>query len=139
FWVGCIPALEERNMKVTRAIATILQAAGINFGVLGAEEVCCGDPARRMGDEYLFQNLCQNNIELFNKYGVKKIITFCPHCFTAFKDEYPQFGGNFEVIHHTQFIAELISKGKLKIGALSGRRVAMPQAPATMMPARIAP
>ena len=124
FWVGCIPAFEERNMKVTRAIATILEAAGVNFGVLGAEEVCCGDPARRMGDEYLFQTLCQNNIELFNKYGVKKIITFCPHCFTAFKDEYPQFGGNFEVIHHTQFIAELISQGKLKIGAINNRRVA---------------
>jgi len=124
FWVGCIPAFEERNMKVTRAIATILEAAGVNFGVLGAEEVCCGDPARRMGDEYLFQTLCQNNIELFNKYGVKKIITSCPHCFTAFKDEYPQFGGNFEVIHHTQFIAELISQGKLKIGTINNRRVA---------------
>jgi len=124
YWVGCSAALDERNMKVAQAVVRIMQAAGINFGILGAEESCCGDPARRMGDEYLFQTICQANIEILKNYNVSKMVTSCPHCFTTFKDDYPQFGGNFEVIHHTQFIAELISQGKLKIGTISNRRVA---------------
>lgn len=123
YWVGCTAALDDRNMKVSAATAKILQAAGINFGILGAEESCCGDPARRMGDEYLFQTLCEKNIELLKGYNVKKILTACPHCFNSLKHEYPQFGGNFEVIHHTQFITDLIGDGKLKLGGLDGNRV----------------
>jgi Fe-S oxidoreductase len=122
YWVGCTAALDDRNMKVSAATAKILQVVGTNFGILGAEEVCCGDPARRMGDEYLFQTLCQKNIELLQSYNVKKILTTCPHCFNALKNEYPQFGGNFEVIHHTQFITDLITDGKLKLGDLDGNR-----------------
>ena len=124
YWVGCSAALDERNMKVARAMAKILQAAGVNFGVLGDEEACCGDPARRMGDEYLFQTICQQNIEILKGYGVKKIITSCPHCFTSLQKEYSQFGGEFEVIHHTQFIADLIRKGKLKVGVNGSRKAA---------------
>jgi Fe-S oxidoreductase/nitrate reductase gamma subunit len=124
YWVGCTAALEDRNMKVAQAIARIMQAAGINFGILGTEETCCGDPARRMGDEYLFQTLCQKNIEIFRGYNVKKILTTCPHCFNTLKNEYPQFGGDFEVIHHTQLIADLIRDGKLKIGGTDGKRLA---------------
>ncbi len=123
YWVGCTAALDDRNMKVSAATAKILQAAGINFGILGAEESCCGDPARRMGDEYLFQTLCEKNIELLKGYNVKKIVTTCPHCFNSLKNEYPQFGGNFEVIHHTQFITDLIGSGKLKLGGLDGNKV----------------
>ncbi len=123
YWVGCTAALEDRNMKVSAATARILQAVGINFGILGAEEGCCGDPARRMGDEYLFQTLCQKNIELLKSYNVKKVLTTCPHCFNTLKNEYPQFGGNFEVIHHTQFIADLIHDGKLKLGGLDGSKL----------------
>jgi len=124
YWVGCTAALEDRNMKVAIATAKILQTAGINFGILGTEESCCGDPARRMGDEYLFQTLCQKNIELLKTYNVSKILTSCPHCFNTLKNEYPQFDGNFEVIHHTQFIADLIREGKLKPGRSNGKRIA---------------
>ena len=115
YWVGCSAALEDRNMKVAQATARILKAAGINFGILGDEETCCGDPARRMGDEYLFQTLCQQNIEILKGYDVKKILTTCPHCFNSLKHEYPQFGGNFEVEHHSQFIFDLLQSGKLKL------------------------
>jgi len=125
YWVGCAGALDERNIKVSIAIAKILQAAGINFGILGGEETCCGDPARRMGDEYLFQTICQANIELLNSYNVKKVLTACPHGFNSFKHEYPQFGGNYEVFHHTQFIIDLIRRGKLKLrGMDAGKLVA---------------
>lgn len=124
YWVGCSAALEDRNMKVSRATAKILQTLGIKFGMLGSEESCCGDPARRMGDEYLYQTICKNNIEILKAYNVKKILTTCPHCFNTLKHEYPQFGGNFEVIHHTEFIADLIRDDKLKLGALDGKRVA---------------
>jgi len=120
YWVGCSAALEDRNMKVAKAMARILQAEGINFGILGAEESCCGDPARRMGDEYLFQTICQSNIEILKGYNVKKILTSCPHCYNSLKHEYPQFGGEFEVIHHTKFIADLIRSGKLKINQANG-------------------
>ena len=115
YWVGCTGALEERNTKVSVSMVKILRAAGISFGILGAEESCCGDPARRMGDEYLFQTLCQKNIETLNRYGVKRILTTCPHGYNAFKCEYPHFGGSYEVIHHTQLIAQLLRDGKLKL------------------------
>ncbi len=113
FWVGCTEALEERSTRVAQAIAQILKRAGINFGILGVEEVCCGDPARRLGNEYLFQLQAQGNIELFKNYGIKKIVTGCPHCYNTLKHEYPQFGGDFEVVHHTEFIASLLKEGKL--------------------------
>jgi len=122
YWVGCTAALEDRNMKVAAATARILQAAGIKFGILGIEESCCGDPARRLGDEYLFQTLCQKNIEILQGYKVNKILTSCPHCFNTLKNEYPQFGGNFEVIHHTQLISDLIREGKIKVGRSNGGR-----------------
>ena len=122
YWVGCTGALDERNVKVSRAMVKILRAAGVKFGVLGTEEGCCGDPARRMGDEYLFQTLCQKNIEILKGYNVRKILTVCPHGYNSFKYEYPQFGGNYEVVHHTQFIAELIRDGKLKLNKLEGNK-----------------
>ena len=122
YWVGCTGALEERNMKVSVAMVKILKAAGVNFGILGAEESCCGDPARRMGDEYLFQTLCQKNIEILNGYKVKAILTTCPHGYNAFKYEYPQFGGNYEVVHHTQLISQLLRAGKLKLRAGDGNK-----------------
>ncbi|OGO00258.1 MAG: hypothetical protein A2Y59_04635 [Chloroflexi bacterium RBG_13_52_14] len=115
YWVGCTGALEERNMKVATAVGKVLKAAGVNFGILGNEETCCGEPARRIGNEYLFQTLAQKNVETLNNYGVKKIVTSCPHCYNTLKNEYPQFKGNFEVVHHTEFIADLIKQGKLKI------------------------
>jgi Fe-S oxidoreductase/nitrate reductase gamma subunit len=115
FWVGCTGALMDRNIKVTQAVATILKAAGIDFAVLGEEEVCTGDPARRLGNEYLFQMLAQRNIETLQRYGVKKILTQCPHCFNTLLHEYPQFGGTFEVIHHTQFVEQLLREGRLKL------------------------
>lgn len=124
YWVGCTAALDDRNMNVAKAMAQIMRAAEIRFAVLGDEEICCGDPARRMGDEYLYQTICANSIEILNRYNVKKIVTACPHCFNTLKNEYPQFGGNFEVIHHTQFITELIRKGKLNLGTLEDATIA---------------
>jgi Fe-S oxidoreductase/nitrate reductase gamma subunit len=123
YWVGCSAALEDRNMSVPRAMVKILQAAGVNFVLLGDEEGCCGDPARRMGDEYLFQTICQSNIEILKKYNTNKILTTCPHCFNSLKNEYPQFGGNFEVVHHTQLIADLLRDGRLKPGTLDGAKI----------------
>jgi Fe-S oxidoreductase/nitrate reductase gamma subunit len=118
YWVGCSAALDDRNIKVARATAKVLKAAGVKFGILGDEEACCGDPARRLGDEYLFQTLCQQNIEILKGYDVRKILTTCPHCFNSLRHEYPQFGGSFEVIHHTQFISDLIQSGKLAINKI---------------------
>lgn len=115
YWVGCTEALEDRSIKVAQAMAKLMKLAGVNFGILGEEESCCGDPARRLGSEHLFQMLALNNIQLLQGYNVKKIVTACPHCFNTLKNEYPQFGGQFEVIHHTQFIAELIKENRLKI------------------------
>lgn len=115
FWVGCTGALVDRNIKVTQAMVAILNAAGVDFAVLGEEEVCTGDPARRLGNEYLFQVLARRNIETLNRYGVKKILTQCPHCFNTLLNEYPDFGGEFEVIHHSQFVAKLLREGKLKL------------------------
>ncbi len=113
-WVGCTSALNEVNQKVPRAMAGLLKAAGGKFGVLGNEEGCSGDPARRLGNEYLFQMMAQQNIETFNRYNVKKIVTLCPHCMNTIKNEYPQLGGTYEVSHSTEFIADLIKQGRLK-------------------------
>jgi Fe-S oxidoreductase len=120
FWVGCTGALEERSMKVTRSVAKILTLAGINFGILGAEESCCGEPARRLGNEYLFQVQAEKNIKVLNGYNVKRIVTACPHGYNTLKNEYPGFGGQFEVIHHSQLIADLLKEGRLKMKTAGG-------------------
>jgi Fe-S oxidoreductase len=115
FWVGCAGSFDDRNIEVAISLVSILKSVGVPFWILGSEEGCCGDPARRTGNEYLFQNLAQANIEILQKYGVKQIITLCPHCFHTLKNEYPQFGGEFQVFHYTQFLADLLSNGKLKL------------------------
>jgi Fe-S oxidoreductase len=116
FWIGCMPSFDERAKKVSRATAQLLQKAGVDFAILGQEEQCTGDPARRSGNEFLFQMFAQANVEVLNNYGAdkKKIITSCPHCFNTLLNEYPDFGGRYEVIHHTTFLAELVAQGKLK-------------------------
>jgi Fe-S oxidoreductase len=115
FWVGCAGSFDDRAKKITRAIVKILNHAGIKFAVLGTEESCTGDPAKRAGNEFLFQMQAFNNITVLNNYGVKKIVTGCPHCFNTLKNEYPSLGGNYEVIHHTQLIQQLLDSGRLKI------------------------
>ena len=114
FWVGCTAALADRNVAVTISLVRILKRAGVDFAVLGAEEPCCGDPSRRIGFEILFHEQAQQNIETFRKNNVKKIITACPHCFNTIKNEYPQYGGDFEVLHHSQVLTQLLKSGKLK-------------------------
>jgi len=114
FWVGCAGSFDDRNTEVAITLVSILKSAGIPFWILGTEEGCCGDPARRTGNEYLFQTLAQANIEVLHQYRVRQILTMCPHCFHTLKNEYPQFGGKFDVIHYTQFFADLLSKRKLK-------------------------
>ncbi|MBA7596968.1 EtfAB:quinone oxidoreductase [subsurface metagenome] len=115
YWVGCASSLEDRSIKIAVALANVLKAAGVKVGVMSEDETCCGEPARRMGNEYLFQMQVTKNIEAFNKHGIKKILVSCPHCYNTFKNEYPQFGGEFEVVHHSQFIADLIREGRLKL------------------------
>ena len=114
FWVGCTPALEQRSQAIARSMAKVLKAARVDFAILGDEETCTGDPARRMGNEYLFQILAQQNIDTMNGYNVKKVVTTCPHCFNTMKNEYPQLGGNFEVLHYSQFVDQLIKNGNIK-------------------------
>ncbi|HEX9554093.1 MAG TPA: (Fe-S)-binding protein [Streptosporangiaceae bacterium] len=114
FWVGCAGALEDRAKKTTKAIATLLHTAGVSFAVLGPAETCTGDPARRMGNEFVFSMLAQQNVETLNEAGARKVIASCPHCFNTLSNEYPQLGGNYEVIHHTQLLARLVKEGKLK-------------------------
>lgn len=115
FWVGCAGSFDERAQKITRDICKILNHVGMKYAVLGTEESCTGDPAKRAGNEFLFQMMALTNIEVLNAYNVKKIVTGCPHCFNTIKNEYPDLGGNYEVIHHTQLIQELIDKGLLKM------------------------
>jgi Fe-S oxidoreductase/nitrate reductase gamma subunit len=115
FWVGCAGSMIDRNIQVSRAMVKLLNAAGVDFAILGPEEACTGDPARRAGGELTFQVCAKTNIETLNGYGVTKIISTCPHCFNTFKNEYPDFGGNYEVIHHTELIRELIRSGRLKL------------------------
>ncbi|HRF37886.1 MAG TPA: (Fe-S)-binding protein [Saprospiraceae bacterium] len=126
FWVGCAGSYDARAQKVTLAFAEILQKAGISFAILGNEERCTGDPARRAGNEFVFQMLALQNIETLNMYEVKKIVTACPHCFNTLKNEYPALGGHYEVIHHTQLIHQLIAEGRVKMkegGAFKGKRI----------------
>lgn len=113
FWVGCAGSYDERAQRVTQAFAKILHHTGIKFAVLGTEESCTGDPAKRAGNEFLFQMQAIANIEILNSYNIKKIVTACPHCFNTIKNEYPSLGGTYEVIHHTQLIQDLINQGKL--------------------------
>ncbi|MCC6816884.1 MAG: (Fe-S)-binding protein [Saprospiraceae bacterium] len=115
FWVGCAGSYDARAQKISKAFAKILKHAGVNFAILGNEEKCTGDPARRAGNEFLFQMLAAQNIQTLNMYAVKKIVCSCPHCFNTLKNEYPELGGNYEVIHHSQFLEELIKDGKIKI------------------------
>jgi Fe-S oxidoreductase len=115
YFMGCMGSYDQRNKKVASAIVTLLKAAGVKFAILGKEEVCNGDPARRIGNEYLYQTLAEQNITTLNEYGVKKVLTACAHCFNTIKNEYPQFGGNYEVVHHTEFIAELVAAGRLTL------------------------
>lgn len=114
FWVGCAGSFDERAQKITRDICKILQHVGINFAILGTEESCTGDPAKRAGNEFLFQMQAMTNIQVLDGYEIKKIVTGCPHCFNTIKNEYPNLGGNYEVIHHSQLIQQLIDEGKLK-------------------------
>lgn len=124
FWVGCAGSFDQRAQKITKAFATILNACGIKYAILGNEEACTGDPARRAGNEFLFQMMAYQNIQILNGYEIKKIVTTCPHCFNTLKNEYPELGGKFEVIHHTQLLQELIDDGKIKLkegGSFKGK------------------
>lgn len=115
FWVGCAGAYDDRYKKVTRAFAKILTHMGVSYAILGTEETCTGDPARRAGNEMLFQMQALQNIATFEKYDIRKILTICPHCFNTFKNEYPDLGGNYEVVHYVQFLDQAIREGKLKV------------------------
>jgi Fe-S oxidoreductase len=126
FWVGCAGSFDDRYKKVTIAFVKILNKIGLKFAVLGTEESCTGDPARRAGNEFMFQMLAQQNIEVLNGYGVKKIVTACPHCFNTLKNEYPELGGDYEVIHHSTFLQQLIDEGRVQLkggGAFKGKKV----------------
>ena len=125
FWVGCAGSFDDRAKKVTRSFAKILNHTGIKFAVLGAEESCTGDPAKRAGNEFLFQMQAMNNVQILNMYEVKNIVTTCPHCFNTLKNEYPQFGGNYEVMHHAEYLQKLIDEGKLTVegGIFKGKKI----------------
>ena len=125
FWVGCAGSFDDRAKKITKAFAKILIAAKVDFAVLGSEESCTGDPAKRAGNEFLFQMQAVTNIEVLNAYEVKKIVTTCPHCFNTLKNEYPELGGSYEVMHHTQFLKSLLEEGKISIegGHFKGKRI----------------
>ncbi len=125
FWVGCAGSFDDRAKRITKAFSRILIDAGVDFAVLGTEESCTGDPAKRAGNEFLFQMQAMTNIEIMNAYEVKKIVTTCPHCFNTLKNEYPGLGGNYEVLHHTEFLNALIRDGRLKVkgGEYSGKRI----------------
>lgn len=126
FWVGCAGSFDQRAQKITKAFATILNKIGVRFAILGKEESCTGDPARRAGNEFIFQMMAQNNIMVLNNYEVKKIVTTCPHCFNTLKNEYPELGGNYEVLHHATYLQQLIDAGKIRLkegGAFKGRKI----------------
>jgi heterodisulfide reductase subunit D len=125
FWVGCAGSFDERAQKITKAFVKILHHVGIKYAVLGTEESCTGDPAKRAGNEFLFQMQAMTNIQVLNGYGVKKIVTACPHCFNTLKNEYPELGGTYEVMHHTQLLQQLIDEGKLKVegGSFKGKKI----------------
>jgi len=125
FWVGCAGSFDDRAKKITKAFVKILNRANVSFAVLGTEESCTGDPAKRAGNEFLFQMQAMTNIEVMNAYEVKRIVTACPHCFNTLKNEYPELGGNYDVLHHTEFIKLLLNEGKIAIegGQFKGKRI----------------
>ncbi|MDI3321698.1 (Fe-S)-binding protein [Pinibacter soli] len=126
FWVGCSGSFDQRAQKITKAFATILNKVGVNYAILGKEEMCTGDPVRRAGNEFMFQMMAYQNIQILNNYGIKKIVTACPHCFNTLKNEYPDLGGNYEVIHHATFLQQLIDEGKIKMqegGVYKGKKI----------------
>ncbi|PCJ92296.1 MAG: CoB--CoM heterodisulfide reductase [Flavobacteriaceae bacterium] len=125
FWVGCAGSFDDRAKKITKAFVKILNKAGVSFAVLGTEESCTGDPAKRAGNEFLFQMQAVTNIEVMNGYGIKKVVTACPHCFNTLKNEYPGLGGNYDVMHHTQFLTKLVEEGKITLegGSYKGKRI----------------
>jgi len=126
FWVGCAGSFDQRAQKITRAFATILNKLGINYAILGKEEACTGDPVRRAGNEFMFQMMAYQNIQVLNGYNVKKIVTTCPHCFNILKNEYAELGGNYEVMHHSSFLQSLINEGRIKLqggGSFKGKRI----------------
>lgn len=126
FWVGCAGSFDARAQKVTKAFSQILDAVGMPFAILGNEEMCTGDPARRAGNEFVFQMLALQNVQTLNAYNVKKIVTACPHCFNTLKNEYPALGGNYEVVHHSQLLQELINSGRIKMqegGTFKGKKI----------------
>jgi len=126
FWVGCAGSFDQRAQKITKAFATILEKTNTKYAILGKEEMCTGDPARRAGNEFMFQMMAYQNIQILDGYGIKKIVTACPHCFNIFKNEYPSLGGNYEVIHHATFLQQLIDDGKITMnedGAFKGKKI----------------
>ncbi len=126
FWVGCSGSFDQRAQKITKAFVTILDKLKIDYAILGKEEMCTGDPARRAGNEFMFQMMAYQNIQVLNNYGIKKIVTACPHCFNIFKNEYPVLGGSYEVIHHTVFLQQMIDDGKIKLkegGVFKGKKI----------------
>jgi heterodisulfide reductase subunit D len=126
FWIGCSGSFDQRAQKITKAFVTILDKLGIHYAILGKEEMCTGDPARRAGNEFLFQMMAYQNIQTLNNYNIKKIVTACPHCFNILKNEYPALGGNYEVIHHAVFLQQLINEGRIRMkesGAFKGKRI----------------
>ncbi len=126
FWVGCAGSFDQRAQKITIAFATILNKVEIKYAILGKEEMCTGDPVRRAGNEFMFQMMAYQNIQILNSYGIKKIVTACPHCFNILKNEYPELGGSYEVIHHATFLQQLIDEGKVKMkegGFYQGKKI----------------
>jgi len=125
FWVGCAGSFDDRAKKITKAFVKILNKANVSFAVLGTEESCTGDPAKRSGNEFLFQMQAVTNIEVMNAYGIKKVVTACPHCFNTIKNEYPGLGGQYEVVHHTQFLKQLLQEGRISMegGQFKGKRI----------------
>lgn len=126
FWVGCAGSFDQRAQKITRAFIKILNIIKIDYAVLGNEEMCTGDPARRAGNEFIFQMMAYQNIQLLNNYDIKKIVTTCPHCFNIFKNEYPELGGHYEVLHHATFLQQLIDEGKIRLkegGNFKGKKI----------------
>lgn len=126
FWVGCAGSFDQRAQKITKAFVTILNKVGVNYAILGKEEACTGDPVRRAGNEFMFQMMAYQNIQILNNYAIKKIVTTCPHCFNTFKNEYPELGGTYEVIHHATFLQQLIDDGKVTLkegGAFKGKKI----------------
>lgn len=126
FWIGCAGSFDQRAQKITLAFASILKKVGMDAAILGNEEACTGDPARRAGNEFLFQMMAYQNIQTLNGYGIKKIVTTCPHCFNILKNEYPALGGNYEVVHHTQLLQDLLDSGALRIkegGSFMGKKI----------------